>query len=349
MRYCSLQILRGIAAWSILYYHYIQDFYQFNVSHPVARIFASHGSLGVDIFFVLSGFVMYLSAAKTDTTAYDFFLRRVFRIVPAYWFYTIVMAISIELIPEECDASTYSLKTFFYSLAFIPHQNPSGLGRYSLLTVGWTLQFEMVFYTIYTIAIAISKRHAALLCTVAVLLLSLPWPIIGRFSVPFPSYRMCEFVCGMVLARLLSTTRSHHSQKYWSITWLTLLTIATFYVSYVSVNLSLKKMLIATFIVGICVVGNQYLTGDSRLKRFFVGLGDCSYSTYLVHAIVTAYALHLFGNQLGRPMEYIVLVAISMSTYAISIISYKFVERNQTLRAIETRFLRSRHLPITET
>ena len=68
----SLQILRGIAAWAVVFHHYTQSFYSFDVENSLAVVFAKYGSIGVHIFFVLSGFVMALSVQKKSPSASQF-------------------------------------------------------------------------------------------------------------------------------------------------------------------------------------------------------------------------------------------------------------------------------------
>jgi len=81
-RYYSLQILRAVAAWIVFYHHYMQLFYDFKYTSIIGKFFSIYGSFGVDIFFVLSGFVMYFSAINSSVNAPSFFIKRFFRVVP---------------------------------------------------------------------------------------------------------------------------------------------------------------------------------------------------------------------------------------------------------------------------
>lgn len=92
--------------------------------------FYIRGAFGVDIFFVLSRFLMYFVALKTKSNI-QFLIKRVARVFPAYIFFT-----------------SYNLKSLFFSYLMIPAENPSGLGYFPLLTVGWALSLELCFYLI---------------------------------------------------------------------------------------------------------------------------------------------------------------------------------------------------------
>ncbi|EPM6963361.1 acyltransferase family protein [Vibrio alginolyticus] len=73
MRIQSLQVLRGVAAWAVVYHHYMQIFYNFESSNYIGEIFSQRGGFGVDLFFVLSGFVMFIAATRSSVNAKEFF------------------------------------------------------------------------------------------------------------------------------------------------------------------------------------------------------------------------------------------------------------------------------------
>jgi len=91
LKITSLQILRGGAAWLVVYHHYMQMFYNFESESKLGHLIGWKGNVGVDIFFVLSGFVMYLCATRPYTNGWEFFIKRLFRVLPAYWFYTFIL------------------------------------------------------------------------------------------------------------------------------------------------------------------------------------------------------------------------------------------------------------------
>jgi exopolysaccharide production protein ExoZ len=152
-KYYSLQIVRAIAAWTILYLHFMQDYFSFQSETVIGTFVGKYGSLGVDTFFVLSGFVMYLCAGRPHQTASTFAINRIFRIVPAYWFYTLALPVFIYCFPKEFAYTDYNLTTLLGSLFFIPTENPSGIGVFPLYTLGWTLNFEMFFYAVLAICL----------------------------------------------------------------------------------------------------------------------------------------------------------------------------------------------------
>ncbi|HGH3374924.1 TPA: acyltransferase family protein [Kluyvera cryocrescens] len=147
----TVQILRGIAAVLVLLCHF--DIY-FDSLFPGTKSLFSNGVVGVDIFFIISGFVIYISY-KSDS-ALEFFIKRFFRVyIPA--------AIAILLTVKIAGIGIAGNGAFLKSILFIPlsNENPPFYG-YNLLAVVWTLTYEMYFYVLFAIAIALSKRYGGI-------------------------------------------------------------------------------------------------------------------------------------------------------------------------------------------
>ncbi|MCX7121956.1 MAG: acyltransferase, partial [Gammaproteobacteria bacterium] len=126
--------------------------------------FFNFGFSGVDIFFVLSGFIIYYSTVqKPQLTSSEFLLRRFIRIFPVYWI-AIIVILSMygigmfypnlfgkhQVIYEAVKAG--GVKFIFISFILLPFTNPS------LLSVSWTLSFEMLFYFLFWAAFFRSKK-----------------------------------------------------------------------------------------------------------------------------------------------------------------------------------------------
>jgi exopolysaccharide production protein ExoZ len=116
----------------------------------------SFGSFGVDVFFVISGYVMArICAGNTEF----FFRRRVLRIVPPYWAVTILLFIFAIFYPELLKSTRSSPSELFKSLFFIPFEKSKGLIQ-PLLFPGWSLNYEMFFYVVLGASLLIYRRHA---------------------------------------------------------------------------------------------------------------------------------------------------------------------------------------------
>ena len=147
-------------------------------------LFWSKGAVGVEVFFVISGFIMVVSTTGRSITAQQFVMRRVTRVVPVHC---------------NCDTGDASGRSFnvrcgsaiveSFSRSFFSSEYPA-------LYVGWTLEYELVFYLIFAIGIR-------LVCLLPVALLALqlyPWSFPG--SAMFRSSLMLLFLAGYALGHL---------------------------------------------------------------------------------------------------------------------------------------------------
>ncbi len=103
------------------------------------------GAAGVDVFFVISGFIIWTQVMRPDAAPGAFLWRRLTRVAPAYWLVTGLVAVVAGVWPRLMPEVTLSPTHLALSLAFIPHDDP--LGRmFPVLAPGWTLTYEASFY-----------------------------------------------------------------------------------------------------------------------------------------------------------------------------------------------------------
>nr|WP_272210084.1 acyltransferase [Marinicella sp. W31]MDC2875947.1 acyltransferase [Marinicella sp. W31] len=143
----SIQILRAVAALSVVTGHTINEIHQVGVPYPELPF---NFGIGVDIFFIVSGFVMVLTSGKLVTrpgASLEFMRRRIIRVVPLYWFYTTGMLLALLLFPTQLNHSTTTFQQVACSFLFLPCV--SAYGNYQpVLSLGWTLNYEMFFYVL---------------------------------------------------------------------------------------------------------------------------------------------------------------------------------------------------------
>jgi len=194
----SIQVLRALAALLVVFAH-------FEYIKPAV------GGFGVDIFFIISGFIM---AYIVNKSADSFLYRRIIRIVPLYYAMTFLAAGLYLAKPSWFRSLILTPATLAKSLLFIPYQiKDSG----PVLTLGWTLNYEMFFYVSIAAFIAIfGARRGMIACLVGLSLFVsisafLHWEAyIMRF---WSSPMILEFVGGGILYyfwqhRLRSADRS---------------------------------------------------------------------------------------------------------------------------------------------
>jgi exopolysaccharide production protein ExoZ len=201
-RLVGVQYLRAVAALLVVYFHIstvIPEFNEVLFIHRVISVARFTG--GVDIFFVISGFIMAVTTSSR-TTPQRFLMRRIIRIVPLYWLLTLALAAAAAIPPHFYDHAYLTLEFFLKSLLFIAYINPIG-GILPLVPPGWTLNVEMFFYLVFTLALfAPVQRRLPIVAGLFVLLVALGALIPDRVQLMPPLWLVTrpyvlEFVVGM--------------------------------------------------------------------------------------------------------------------------------------------------------
>lgn len=178
----SIQILRGLCAVAVALFHWRYLLPPDSAILPVI----SRGYFGVDVFFVISGFVITYSAR--DARPGDFMTRRVFRIVPIVWTMVVAMTLVAPASPGQV----------LHGLLFIPA--PGYPHAFPLNPVQWSLTFEMMFYVLFAMAMLVSRKWQAETClamVAALAALDYMLPIHGFADHGY----LLEFAAGVLLAR----------------------------------------------------------------------------------------------------------------------------------------------------
>ncbi|CAG8863166.1 hypothetical protein PS627_00102 [Pseudomonas fluorescens] len=297
----NIQALRFFAALSVVFAHLLLARYS-GIGVPTDLF--SIGAFGVDIFFIISGFIMAFVSKGMKGSPYeksiDFLVRRVFRVVPLYWRFTIVAYIlafmSISCPPNLSVCPFYlsdhynfaktSFDWLFQSLTFTHWE------RGPIYSIGWTLIYEFWFYVLFSLCLILGMRpvrfFSALLALV--LIASLPFfaevrstGVLNILLHPF----MIEFILGVYLYSL-------YDAKKLSIKLIApLLAFAAVLGGLYQVGSIVdalhgyaRPVLVggtAFCVVAIALILEKY---SFRANRFFVRLGDASYSLYLTHWLV---------------------------------------------------------------
>jgi len=177
----NIQILRAFAALAVVAYH---------TNYRVPGLLHTD-FLGVAIFFVISGFIM----SYIRETAGVFLVRRIIRIVPLYWLGTCLYAAMVVLIyPRigKATDNTVTLSTFLQDIFFVPRFDRNEALVFPVLGVGWTLNLEMYFYTLFAAMLFINRRLAPILVGATLLAF---WIVARMFTPsPFVSFLAHDYV-----------------------------------------------------------------------------------------------------------------------------------------------------------
>ena len=150
----NLQYLRAFAAINVVYLHVLIGGDSYNRSSSMSQILGEWGANGVDIFFVISGFVMIYSQINNPKTIFSFFKSRIIRIVPIYWLITAIIILLFTIFPDIFRTFNTDFKKSISSFFFISQLVSK---EFPIINVGWTLEWEMLFYLIFGLSLYFKK------------------------------------------------------------------------------------------------------------------------------------------------------------------------------------------------
>ena len=320
----GLQIVRAVAALSVVFYHVGQEF---GVT-VIRGIKLSWGIAGVDLFFVISGFIIARTMSRCPTGR-EFAVRRIARILPLYWGATILVAMVANIEPTLLKSTHASLVEIIKSMLFIPYVRSSGAIQ-PVLFPGWTLNYEAFFYALCGLAL-IAKLSVRTVAVVMIGLASIgyianPVSLFARFyTEPF----LLEFVTGILVYELLSKYSLSATQRRALLVSGALLIITQISLGMELASLAWRPLLVAVPFA-LVVVGS---TSPEPLRtaggRAFAMLGDSSFALYLLHPFVMR-IVHLTFSRLGLNAinsAAIATLAAASAAIALAIAVYRVYER----------------------
>jgi exopolysaccharide production protein ExoZ len=329
--------------------------YDYHGAATDTLLYRLHGirNAGVDIFFVISGFIMAYTRRDNAAGLRDarvFITRRIERVVPLYWLWTIAVLI-LWIAGFIHKAHPFpGIKTIIASLLLWPLANTIGPFE-PLLPQGWTLSFEAYFYVFF--AAALMVRVPDRLMAVFLSLVFLAIFLVARNTTHDPSVLyltgsalICEFIFGVVaaqIAKMIARMAIGTRLVYFA---LAAAVIAFFVIIYATsrgisiVNYRVIIYGIPAFAIVLGVV--IYDMAKPVTSKALLFLGDASYSIYLSHGFVAMIAAGLLKKGLLHTANADMLCVIgTITAVALSSVTYPLIEK-PVLRLVEYRRLSSR-------
>lgn len=272
----------------------------------------SFGASGVDIFFVISGFVMAISyLGKTTMSVAEFACHRLIRIVPLYWSMTCLALIKLSFgVVREGGASVQITPAFVItSFLFIPYKNSLG-DTQPVLPPGWTLNYEMFFYLLFALALLLKIDVAKFLTPVMLVLVGL------GFFYPAALFDaiLVEFLAGLLLGYAV------HRGFNMPTAWACLSGIFGIVFLFLHGPRVATWGLSAFFIVQCFVM----LEGKIKVPASLIKLGDISFSLYLSHYLFIAPLVRLC-TRFNLSMYSIIDICL-LSSIFIAVVVYRYLE-----------------------
>jgi exopolysaccharide production protein ExoZ len=313
-RLLSIQYLRAFAALAVVVYHATQW-------RPAELI--DVGRAGVDVFFVISGVIMWKITAAAERSPAQFAWRRFTRVAPFYWLATLVMTPVGVFWPDFLANIHPALGHVLLSLAFIPHFDPTGQ-PFPLLGPGWSLNYEAGFYLLFSAALlAPRQRQAAIVCGALFLIVA------AGFILNDPVYQLganpmlFQFAAGVAIANLSEMGGLPGRRGGWLLIGAGLVFLAA------PARMGIFSEVWRPFIWGIpatlIVAGAMALEGAGGPARWpaLAALGDASYALYLIHEPAEAVVAHT----LGWTNPWLFYPAAIAAAVAAGLAAHKWIER----------------------
>lgn len=337
-RIISIQYLRGLAAIMVV------------VNHTVALQFGLIGAAGVDMFFVISGFIMWVVTQSRETSGAEFLYNRIIRIAPLYWIFTLLLASPAASFPAEFTHVRVTLNHLLLSLAFVPHFKPFDDRVLPLLEQGWTLNYEMFFYALMAATFLFSRQLRPLIITAALLILPLVGYLVPNESAIFIVYTnplLLEFLAGVVIGMLWTRgLLTFKSSLYGPV--LIVLSFAGFAVAALH-GTDAVPYRVLTWGLPSCalILGMLAIEAGGRMVNVpsWLLVGNASYSIYLSHLMVISAARKFTDIVLDDPSLkawwVVWLITVSLAT-VFGIAVYRYIEspvlEMMRLRTFKIRF-----------
>lgn len=331
----GIQVLRAFAAFMVAVHH-VQPDAMLLGQRSGASFQPSYilpWMAGVDIFFVVSGFIMVHASeglfGKRDASRL-FLTRRLIRIVPLYWSATTLFLLAGLMLPGALNSAPPDAAQIIGSYLFWPMRSATGLVQ-PIYSLGWTLNYEMLFYALFGLALALPRAAVVPAVTAMLIVLVATEALSGPLPLPFGFWGqpiVLEFAAGMGLALLRRRGFRLRAEARWS-----------------GVALAIAILLLAAQLPGgdapwasfalrgsaavLLVAAASSGSGNSApsaLVRGLAHLGDASYALYLVHPFVIRGLRELFIRVApGWPGLFVVVALLAALVASVTV--YRHFER----------------------
>jgi peptidoglycan/LPS O-acetylase OafA/YrhL len=328
----NLQLVRAAAAIVVVIFHTIIAVQDYGFGPDTIFGLRGWGFHGVDLFFVISGFVMVLIQSSKTRTASDFLINRIIRIAPAYWILTAAVFALILIAPGMFRMLTADWTVFIRSMTFTTFLSPVKDSP-PLLYVGWTLEYEMLFYLIFAASFALRGWLKQFLF--AFVLLTIFTLTNTTTSVVY------EFLLGELCAFYYLSGRTIRHPMAVLALGVVGLNLPFLLPQEFPLPISENRALFFAIPSALVVLGAAFARQTS--SRALIVAGDASYSIYLVQVLAIGFVCKLFTRVAPSTPAPLVAIATVGGTIFIGLLFHLYVEKPLAMHLQRLRTRLSRH------
>lgn len=331
----SIQALRALAAVLVMCFHF-KEYINKSFAGVGDRLFLN-GDIGVDLFFLISGFIIYFITRQDNnglSSAKIFFIKRFCRVFPPYFVITLLVA------GNSIDSWIDTGK----SLLFIPLDTlrPAPWFGVAKLFVGWTLNYEFIFYTLFTLCMLFREKKVIYLAVFILLAITIPaWlnntGISPSNNYHYPGYLatitnslMIEFLVGCFTAYLVI----NHKIKYSKTVSFALIvfSFALFFTVILTHSSAIGNIgyIVACFML-LFTLTNHESFYSFKAPKCVLATGKISFSLYLVHYRAKSLlrkVVDFNGAYAGITMFFLAVIL----SFILAVISYYLLEKKLSLK-----------------
>lgn len=307
----GLQVLRAVASIMVMIAHAAAEAeHYFALSSPFSFVPLTKG---VDLFFVISGFIIYHSSSKLlnlENPLLTFVKNRFYRVVPLYFLYTTAIVGVLLVFPQGLKETKFDFWQIITSYLFVPYARYDGRVA-PVLSLGWTLNYEVYFYALFAFCMYWQRKHLAPVAAGLLVLLSVAGTFIPdsaptAFQVWTKSI-IIEFAFGILIAWAYERNAVTIKKSGIAVAILLFFGFSGLYLLNVPDQaIALPRFISAGFPSAVIVAAVVLFLPEhleSRLSGLLVSLGDSSYSLYLSHRFVL------------RPVQLVVVKLFAVGSY----------------------------------
>ncbi|MCX7085678.1 MAG: acyltransferase [Methylococcales bacterium] len=326
----TLQAIRAFASIAVMLFHGTQIIHE-RLNYLFLNNFFIAGFSGVDIFFVLSGFIILYTSNSNSIDSSIFLKKRFIRIYPIYWLVTLLLVIAFFISPSTENAHKGDLYTILGSITLFPQKD-------YVIGVAWTLTYEVIFYLFF--AFTYFRKPRYLFYGFTIWITSILITFFLKLDTNYHIFKtlldpvILNFAFGCIIAFVYKRfTNETHGIWYF---WIGLIFFTLSWLFYYQLKLDSSDLLDSdisrVYLFGlpaaVLIFGSLYL--KNNVPKWLVYLGDASYSLYLVHGTVLSILIKIIikFNLSSQFINFYGALSLFVTTLILSCCFYSFIEKN---------------------
>ncbi len=330
----NIQGLRAIAVLLVVATHLLPVEIKYAQFDFILPQFLMIGASGVDLFFLISGFVMVAvtrNAFESPNAIKHFMYHRVTRIYPLYWFYSVLILCVYLIQPTLVNSSQGNQVNILASFLLLPQE------LLPLVNVGWTLIHEMYFYIIFGLLLFLAKKRLLFALLIWGMIVVIGHNALSWSENPFITFYFhpltLEFIAGCLIA-----IRYYDDSLEGNALVLAIIAVLFWLLAYSLFQISTGERLpmggLRVIIFGIpagfiLYAALLYEKNHAMIMpKWLCKIGDASYSIYLSHVIVLSIIGRFWGLFASDAYwdNILMLMIMLVSVLLAGTISYHFIE-----------------------